>query len=172
MIFFIGEIERNMLSNHHSPFLINQQITAYLVDALGPEKYGILISRFQHTEGMVNSKYALPRDHSHIDSWFKPLFNDSKGQLWLPDEAICIGGFYEVLYGTIREYTDSGIAEHKIGIAIEELLRGSLRETGVDVVYGDYSQNGITGDIDCCIFATVVFLQLCVIIFFIYSVLL
>ncbi|MHA1613659.1 MAG: hypothetical protein ACTSYJ_02375 [Candidatus Thorarchaeota archaeon] len=149
IMIFMQHILNGSSKNPHMPYLIDDILYSTLVSTLGNDKTEALFKWFTYSIGSANKEYLIPRDHRFIDSWFKPLFEDEDGNVWLPNASICFPGFYEATFKAVRRCTLTSECENKMGEAVERLLRTILKFSKVDVIYGDYSQNGVEGDIDC-----------------------
>lgn len=118
---------------------------------LSEENLDSMLSFLTHSIGMVNENYILPRDHKHIDSWFKPFVSDAYGEIYVPCKHISNVGFYESCFRMVRECYPESKYENEMGTRVEGLLRSILGRSNVTVYFGDYAQNGSAGDVDAAL---------------------
>ncbi len=93
----------------------------------------------------LNAAFLTPEDLSTINRVRFPIVESIDSYILLP-KLLVIWNWYEAVFNIIRRY--NSVLAKDIGYVMEDYLRKRLSARGMKYHSGEYSYNGITGEVD------------------------
>lgn len=92
----------------------------------------------------INVGFKTPEDFKEINSIMYPIIETDFDYILLP-KPLVVWNWYEAIYNIIKSYK---VLANDIGYMIEDFIRNKMRTHGLSVHTGEYTYNGICGEVD------------------------
>lgn len=92
----------------------------------------------------LNADFNTPDDFNKVNGVRYPIVETEKGYILLP-KPLVVWNWYEAIYNIIRS---NKILAKDIGYVIEDFIHNKMRTHGLTAHTGEYSYNGINGEVD------------------------
>lgn len=100
----------------------------------------------------LNMDFYTPDDYMKVNGVRYPVIETNDEYIFLP-KPLVIWNWYEAIYNLIRRNKDKVLAK-EIGYVIEDFIRNKMQTHGLTTHTGEYSYDGIDGEVDFLIEGT------------------